>query len=60
MAAVSLSLIHILGDSKIGIVTDGTAYQYVKEAMPEASVLKLGMVYPIAMDQVKALSLIHI
>lgn len=43
-----------MGDSKIGIVTDGTAYQYVKEAMPEASVLKLGMVYPIAMDQVKA------
>ncbi|MHB1483164.1 MAG: indolepyruvate ferredoxin oxidoreductase subunit alpha [Saccharofermentanales bacterium] len=32
---------------EIGIVTSGICYQYVKEAMPEASVLKLGMVWPI-------------
>ncbi|QNU65397.1 indolepyruvate ferredoxin oxidoreductase subunit alpha [Ruminiclostridium herbifermentans] len=31
----------------IGVITSGIAYQYVKEAMPNASVLKLGMVYPI-------------
>jgi len=30
----------------LGIVTHSTAYQYVKEAFPEASVLKLGMSYP--------------
>ncbi len=34
-------------DTKIGIITCGIAYQYVKEAMPEASVLKLGLVNPL-------------
>lgn len=34
-------------DNNIGIVTSGIAYQYVKEAFPEASVLKLGMVNPL-------------
>ncbi len=33
-------------DKKIGIITAGVAYQYAKEALPEASILKLGMVYP--------------
>lgn len=31
----------------IGIITSGIPYQYVKEALPEASVLKLGMVNPL-------------
>jgi indolepyruvate ferredoxin oxidoreductase alpha subunit len=30
-------------DKKIGVVTGGAAYNYVKEAMPAASVLKLGL-----------------
>jgi len=34
-------------DKKIGIITAGIPYQYVKEALPEASVLKLGMVNPL-------------
>lgn len=34
-------------DTKIGIITSGIPYQYVKEAIPEASVLKLGMVNPL-------------
>ncbi|MEZ4357150.1 MAG: indolepyruvate ferredoxin oxidoreductase subunit alpha [Eubacteriales bacterium] len=37
----------------IGVVTSGICYNYVKEALPNASVLKLGMVYPINMDMVK-------
>lgn len=36
-----------MDSSDIGVITSGIAYQYVKEAMPNASVLKLGMVYPI-------------
>lgn len=36
-----------MADTKIGVITSGTAYQYVKEAMPGVSVLKLGMVYPL-------------
>lgn len=33
--------------TQIGIITSGIPYQYVKEALPEASVLKLGMVNPL-------------
>lgn len=32
---------------KIGVITSGIPYQYVREALPEASVLKLGMVHPL-------------
>ena len=34
-------------DKKIGFITSGIAYQYVKEAMPTASVLKLGLLNPL-------------
>lgn len=34
-------------DPKIGIITSGIPYQYVKEVLPHASVLKLGMVNPL-------------
>ncbi|MFI3172338.1 MAG: indolepyruvate ferredoxin oxidoreductase subunit alpha [Eubacteriales bacterium] len=34
-------------DTKIGVITSGIPYLYVKEALPEASVLKLGMVNPL-------------
>ncbi len=34
-------------EKSIGIVTSGVAYNYVREALPEASTLKLGLVYPI-------------
>ena len=36
-----------INDTKIGFITCGIAYQYVKEVMPDASVLKLGMVNPL-------------
>ena len=36
-----------MNDKKIGFITSGIAYQYVKEAAPEASVLKLGVVNPL-------------
>ncbi len=35
------------GSKKIGFITSGIAYQYVKEVCPEASVLKLGIVNPL-------------
>lgn len=34
-------------DRKLGVVTSGAAYNYVKEALPNASVLKLGLAYPL-------------
>lgn len=36
-----------INDKKIGFITSGIAYQYVKEACPNASVLKLGLVNPL-------------
>ena len=35
------------GDRSIGIISSGVPYQYVKEVMPQVSVLKLGMVHPL-------------
>ncbi len=32
---------------ELGVVCSGIVYQYVREALPEASVLKLGMVHPL-------------
>ena len=36
-----------MGSTAIGVVTSGISYQYVKEVLPEASVLKLGLTYPL-------------
>jgi len=36
-----------MGDTSLGIVTDGVAYQYAREVFPNASFLKLGMTYPL-------------
>ena len=37
-----------INDKKLGFITCGIAYQYVKEAFPNASVLKFGLVNPIS------------
>lgn len=42
------------GDKKLGIITSGIPYQYVKEALPEASVLKLGMVNPLPENLIRS------
>lgn len=37
-----------MGDTKLGIITSSTSYQYVKEVFgDEACILKLGMIYPL-------------
>ncbi|MGC4017955.1 MAG: indolepyruvate ferredoxin oxidoreductase subunit alpha [Muricomes sp.] len=47
-AANTLSINKVeMNDTKIGVITSGIPYQYVKEALPQASVLKLGMVNPL-------------
>ncbi len=35
---------------KLGIVASGVAYQYAREAAPEASFLKLGLAFPLEVD----------
>jgi indolepyruvate ferredoxin oxidoreductase alpha subunit len=43
-----------MGDTKIGIITSGANYQYVKEVFSDkASVLKLGMVHPLPVQKIK-------
>ena len=37
----------VYNDTKIGVITSGIPYQYVKEVLPNASILKLGMVNPL-------------
>ncbi len=36
-----------MNDTDLGIITSGVAYQHVREAYPNASILKLGMVHPL-------------
>lgn len=42
-----------LRDTKIGVITSGTVYNYVLEALPDASTLKLGMVYPLPSETIR-------
>ncbi|MBS1269802.1 MAG: NAD(P)H-quinone oxidoreductase subunit I, chloroplastic [Gammaproteobacteria bacterium] len=34
------------GGKEFGVITCGIAYSYIKESLPDASILKLGMTYP--------------
>lgn len=45
-------------DNSIGIITSGTAYQYVKEVFGDSvNILKLGMVNPLPVERIKAFAL---
>lgn len=46
--------IEELNDPKIGIITSGVAYEHAKEILPDASYFKLGMVYPLPEQKIKA------
>ncbi len=46
----------IMGDESLGIITTGVAYQYAREAMPNASFLKLGMVWPLPEQMIRDFS----
>ena len=51
-ANMQINKMEIL-DTKIGFITAGIAYQYVKEVCPGASVLKLGMTNPVSKELVE-------
>ncbi len=40
-------------DKALGIVTNGIAYQYAREVLPHASILKLGMSYPLPLQAIR-------
>jgi indolepyruvate ferredoxin oxidoreductase alpha subunit len=41
------------GDHSLGIITAGVAYQYAKEVFPNASILRLGMTWPLPEQMIK-------
>ena len=41
------------GAGKVGVITAGVSYQYVKEVMPDADVLKIGLVYPLPEQMIR-------
>ena len=41
------------GDKALGIVTTGIAYQYAREVLPNASILQLGISYPLPMQAIR-------
>ncbi|MBQ8283520.1 MAG: indolepyruvate ferredoxin oxidoreductase subunit alpha [Clostridia bacterium] len=45
---------ELTNENEIGIVCSGVVYQYVKEALPNANVFKIGTVYPLPMTALKA------
>lgn len=44
----------IQGSSVLGIITSGVSFMHVREAAPEASVLKLGFTHPLPMKKIEA------
>lgn len=42
-----------LRDSSIGVISSGVVYQYVREALPDASTLKIGMSFPLPAAKVR-------
>ncbi len=42
--------------ARLGVVTSGIAHHYVREVLPEARILKLGMSYPLPLDRIRAFS----
>ncbi len=41
------------GNRDMGIITSGVAYQYAREAFPEAVILKLGLTYPLPEKKIR-------
>ncbi len=42
-----------MGEPSLGIITAGVAYQYAKEVFPQASILRLGMTWPLPEQLIK-------
>jgi len=42
------------GQKNLGMITSGISYVHIREAAPEASLLKLGMTYPLPIEKIRA------
>jgi indolepyruvate ferredoxin oxidoreductase alpha subunit len=52
----ALNILEPGSDRRVGFVTSGPAYMHVREAFPDAPVLKLGMSNPLPLDKVRTLA----
>ncbi|HHW44986.1 MAG TPA: indolepyruvate ferredoxin oxidoreductase subunit alpha, partial [Desulfotomaculum sp.] len=43
----------IRGDRRVGVITSGISYQYVRDVLPGASVLKLGLTHPLPAELIR-------
>jgi indolepyruvate ferredoxin oxidoreductase alpha subunit len=43
----------VAGDRSLGIITSGISFMHAREAAPEASVLKLGLTYPLPIEKLR-------
>ncbi|MGC4056226.1 MAG: hypothetical protein QM757_46065 [Paludibaculum sp.] len=46
-------LVEVPGSGSLGVITSGVSFQYVREALPQASVLKLGLTYPLPLEAMR-------
>jgi indolepyruvate ferredoxin oxidoreductase, alpha subunit len=46
-------VVETTGSKSLGIVTSGISYAHVREAAPTASVLKLGLTYPLPIERIR-------
>ena len=49
----ALTQVHERG-SEVAVVTSGICYQYVREVLPEVSILKLGITHPLPVERIRA------
>ncbi|MEN6603350.1 MAG: thiamine pyrophosphate-binding protein, partial [Bryobacteraceae bacterium] len=49
-------VVEITGSADTGIITSGISYMHAREAAPEASVLKIGMTYPLPVERIRRFS----
>ena len=45
--------VETLNDTSVGFVTGGVSYQYVKEVMPDASIFKIGLTFPLPIERIR-------
>lgn len=47
---------EVINDTELGIVCSGVVYEHVLDALPNASVFKVGLVYPIPIERIRSFS----
>ena len=45
--------VEILKGKELGVVCSGAIYEHVEEALPEASIFKVGLVYPLCIEKIR-------